>query len=131
LHESGGTPLNEFLTSLDIPTFLTDGNVRVERANADALALVQKDREQVEDHLGGEVFECVNAGLPGGCGKTEKCSACTVRDTVTHTYLTGESHIRVPATLRVQQKGGVEELSFYITTEKVGDRVLVQAEPES
>lgn len=78
--------------------------------------------------MGGDVFDCVNAKLPGGCGMTELCSACTVRNTVTHTYRTGESQIGVPTTLRVQQEGVTKEVVFDLTTEKVGDRVLVQVE---
>jgi len=128
---SRGTPLPEFLASLDIPTFLTDGNFRFERANTEALSFVGKDREEVEGVLGGEVFECVNAGLPGGCGKTEKCSVCTVRNSVEHTHLTGESRIRVPSTLMIHGDGSVRERRFFLTTEKVGERVVVQVEPDN
>ena len=113
---------------MDFPTLLVDGEGRVRTANPDALAMVGKNQVQVEDQLGGDVFECVNASLPGGCGMTELCSACTVRNTVTHTYLTGESQIGVPATLRVRKEGVTEEIFFDLTTEKVGDRVLVQVE---
>jgi hypothetical protein len=129
LGESGETPIQVFLDSLDIPTFLAGGDMRVKRANSDILGLVGKEKAQVEDHLGGEVFECVNSFEPGGCGKTEKCSACTVRNTVTHTFDTGESQVQIPAILKVRQEGGPVEMKFHLTTEKVGDRVLVQVEP--
>ena len=114
---------------MDVPTLLVDGEARVRAANPDALAMVGKNQDQVVDQLGGDVFECVNAGLPGGCGMTELCSACTVRNTVTFTYRTGESQIGIPATLRVRQEGVTKDIFFDLTTEKVGDRVLVQVEP--
>jgi len=126
-----GTPVEEFLESLGIPTLLVDGPGVVEGANSGVLGLVGKTQGEVDGRLGGEVFDCVNAGLPGGCGRTVHCSACTVRNTVTRTYTTGKSETRVPAILKVRPEGIPEEIAFYITTEKVGDRVLVQIESAS
>ena len=124
-----GTPLREFLASMDVPTLLVDGDGRVRNANPDALVMVGKTHDQVVEQLGGDVFECVNATLPGGCGQTELCPACTLRNTVTHTYRTGKNQIGVPTTLRVRQEGVTREIFFDLTTEKVGDSVLVQVEP--
>ena len=124
-----GTPIGDFLESLGIPTLLVDGPGVVERANEGALRVVGKSHEEVGGRFTGEVFDCVNADLPGGCGRTVHCSACTVRNTVTLTYTTGESQRRVPAILKIRPEGIPEELAFYITTEKRGDRVLVQIEP--
>jgi hypothetical protein len=126
-----GTPLLDFLSSLEIPTLIVDGEGRVQAANAETLDMVQKELDAVEGYLGGNVFSCVNANLPGGCGKTELCSACTVRNTVTHTYQTGETQLRVPASLEVSGKGGVKELEFLLTTQRMGERVLLRIEPSS
>ena len=127
--ESGGVPLKEFLNALSVPTFLVDGSGRVETANAAGLGMVEKTEAEVADHLGGEVFDCVNAELPGGCGQTEFCPACTVRNTVTATHRTGKSHHRVPATLTIRRGQKMMEMSFVLSTEKVGERVWVQVEP--
>jgi PAS domain-containing protein len=124
-----GTPLRDFLESLEVPTLLVDREVRVQVANPPTLEMVGKSREEIEGYLPGEVFRCVNADLPGGCGQTELCSACTVRNTVNETYETGESRIRVPATLRVRWDGESARIKFLLTTEKAGERVLVQVEP--
>jgi PAS domain-containing protein len=114
---------------LDVPAFLVDGEGKIRAANPGTMEMVGKTQEEVDDHLGGEVFNCVNAELPGGCGQTELCSACTVRNTVTETYETGQSHVRVLATLRVREAEGSTDLEFLLTTEKAGDRVLVKIEP--
>jgi hypothetical protein len=123
-----GIPLGDFLGSLGIPTLLATGDWVVERANQGVLDMVGSSQGAVDGKLGGEVFECANATLPGGCGQTILCSACTVRKTVTETHATGESQIRVPVTLEVSPRGVLGEIAFLITTEKVGDRVLVQIE---
>ncbi len=127
--ERQGTPLREFLESLEVPTFVVNAEGRMRAANSPTLEMVGKPWEEAEDHLAGEVFRCVNAELPGGCGQTELCSACTVRNTVTRTYETGRSQIRVPATLHVSRDGKTVAFELRLTTEKVGDRVLVQVEP--
>ena len=126
-----GTPLNEFLESLEIPTLLVSGDGIVGRANQEAMGLVGKNEAEVDGRPGGEVFDCVNSTLPGGCGRTIHCSACTIRQTVTHTYETGESRSQVPAVLKIRPHGVPEQISFFVTTEKVGDRVLVQIDPRN
>jgi PAS domain-containing protein len=130
LGDPDGIPLREFLAGLDVPTFLVDDDGRVRAANPGTLGMVGKTEDQVTGQLGGKVFSCVNADLPGGCGMTELCSACTVRNTVTETYETGQSQVRIPSTLRVESEEGEIELAFFLTTEKVGGRVLVQIEAE-
>ncbi|MBT8397507.1 MAG: hypothetical protein KJN92_11095, partial [Gemmatimonadetes bacterium] len=120
-----GIPMREFLGSLGVPTLLVTEDVVVERANPAASDMVGKSLDGITGKRGGEVFECENAALPGGCGQTPLCSACTVRRTVTETYQTGDSQVCVPVTLTVDTEGTPGEISFLITTEKVGDRVLV------
>jgi len=119
----------ELLDSLDVPTLLVSSDVVVEGANEAALALVEKALPSVQGTPGGEVFGCVNADLPGGCGRSSLCSACTVRNTVVKTYRSGRSGIRVRAVLQVWSGGAPRDVGFLLTTEKVGDRVLVQVEP--
>ena len=124
-----GTPIERFLESLGIPTLLVTGDVVVEGANLLAREMVGPTQDSLAGKFGGEVFDCVNATLPGGCGQTVHCSACTLRRTVTETHTTGESQLRVPATLKIHPEGLTQEIVFYVTTEKVGDRVLIQIEP--
>ena len=76
----------------------------------------------------GDVFECANARLPGGCGRTIHCSGCTLRRTVTDTFTTGRSHVRVPAYLRRRRDEDAGAVSLLITTEKVGGVVLLRVD---
>ncbi len=123
-----GTPLEEFLDSLGVPVMVVSEDLQLEVANEAALALAGKDREHAMGRLGGEVFECVNANLPGGCGRTTRCSGCAIRGSVTYTFRTGEGRHRVPATLKAGPVGAVLEFDLFVTTEKAGDRVLLKLE---
>jgi ferredoxin len=80
----------------------------------------------MQDRRGGEVFECVNARLPGGCGKTIHCSACVVRRSVTTTHRTSLPQSMVPATLKRSSPAGPVNVALQITTVKVGEMVMLR-----
>lgn len=128
-----GMPLGEFLDALPQPVLLVDDGVGVVDANA-AARTSYPDGDHGDGRLLGDVFECVNARKPGGCGRAVHCSGCTIRHAVEHTFETGEPRLRVPATLTVGSDDEPEEIALYVTTEKVGGRVLLRVErpsPES
>jgi PAS domain-containing protein len=120
-----GIPLHRFLDSIDIPVALVDGNVRVVYANPSAHQLLDKPLDAIEHHLGGEVFECEYSYLPGGCGRTTKCSACTFRNAVTRCYETGEAEHDIVVTLKQRTDHGPAALSLRISTRKANNRVLL------
>jgi hypothetical protein len=76
--------------------------------------------------MGGDVFECAYARLPGGCGRTAHCSGCTIRQTVMDTVRTGQGHLRAPAYLNRATPDGVQRIPLTISTERVGDFVLLR-----
>lgn len=53
----------------------------------------------------------------------ERCVVCTIRNTVMDTQRTGKARERAPAWLFKKNAG---RLAFLISTEKVGDRVLLR-----
>jgi hypothetical protein len=118
--------LTEFLNRLTAPVLLVDDNVCVRGFNEQARALLGKNPPAILDHLAGDVIECAYARLPGGCGNTEHCKACTIRRTVTGTHATGVSQENVPSYADVVAPGGVREVRLKISTEKVGLFVLLR-----
>jgi len=115
-------PLQDFLDGLSAPILVIDATIRILTANQAACQLLSKDLRIIRNHLPGDVSECQNAALPGGCGGTVHCSGCAVRLTVTDTMRTGRSHKEVPA--YVNQKD--RRLSLRISTEKAGECVLLR-----
>jgi len=123
-----GINIRKFLDMLDAPVFLVDNDVNVLAANAKAVEIAGKPLRMVTGNLCGEVFECRNAYLPGGCGKTVYCSGCAIRASVNQTNTTGIPVIRRPAVInRKEEQGGKTRL--YISTKKEGDIILLRVEP--
>jgi len=120
-------PLTTFLDALEAPVLLVTEDVEVRKTNTRARELVGKTEDALRGLLGGEVFDCVYAALPEGCGRTVHCSGCTIRRSVGHTFSTGEALERIPATLR--RRASDEEprdTEIYVTTRKVEGRVLLR-----
>ncbi len=121
-----GRSAGQFLESLGDPVFLVGAGSRVVSANSAARAVVGKELTAIEDQLGGDVFECANAGLPGGCGRTVHCKACTIRNTVEETLASGIGAERVTAFQSVLTPTGVQQRRYLISTERVGDSVMLR-----
>ncbi len=108
---------------------LVNGDLRVLDVNPAGEAMLGAERASLIGRLGGDVFECENSKLPGGCGRSVHCSGCVLRETITSTWSTGSPHTRVPATLSVKADDDPSEIALFVTTAKVGDRVLLRIDP--
>ena len=122
--------LREFLDQISIPVVLVSYEGLVKTANQQACALLGKDLSQIEEGLGGDVFECAYARLPGGCGNTYHCSGCVIRRSVTDTYQTGKPANRIPATLKQNSPENPQEIKYLISTEKFGAYVILKIHGE-
>ena len=86
-----GLPLDKYLDHFDQPVLIVDSNARVVAANRQAQDALGKAEREVAGFLGGEVLECVYAKRPEGCGCTEHCAVCTLRNMVNEIMETGQS----------------------------------------
>ncbi len=118
--------IQEFLEKLPFPVMVVDDDVVVLAANKLALTLLGKSEYEVVDKLGGVVVECAYSEQPGGCGKTSFCRGCQLRESVTRTYISGRSLKGIEATLTTMMDDTLVDVMHHITTEKMGDLVLVR-----
>ena len=121
-----GMKLTAFLDSLAAPVLLVDSTGSVKTANQQAQALLRKDLPDIEGHQPGDVFECVHAETPEGCGHTIHCGGCAIRRTVMDTFRSGKSHVNVPAFVNRGTSGDGWKVDLLISTEKVKDVVLLR-----
>jgi hypothetical protein len=123
--------LREYLDRLDVPVVVVDDDLRVVTANGRARSLFGKELPEIEGSYSGNVLECAYSRHPGGCGTTVHCRTCTIRNTVTDTYRTAKSHVKVPAYANRQSGDGEEKVRFLISTEKAGAFVLLRIDEVS
>lgn len=129
---SGRHPtLDEFLNQLAVPVLVVDTQGMILLANRYALDILGRDLNRVQGYKGGDAMECAYARLPGGCGQTVHCKACTIRNNVLKTFDTGQSLQRVPAYLDCRTDDGVVRNRFQISTRKVEDTVLLRIDQVS
>ena len=122
----GSSSMDEFLDSLPQPILVVDSDARVLASNQAACDFLGKDREALGGTLGGEAMECIHSRAPGGCGGTVHCKSCTIRNSVTRTYATGRACWQVLAHMDLIDSNSKAEVRFLISTEKLGDTVLLQ-----
>lgn len=116
---------------LDKPVLLVDQDMHVLSGNWLSQTLTGKQIADITGKLSGDVFECENAILPGGCGVTIHCSGCVIRNSVNETYKTGIPVYQRPAILNHGYTGIPTSVDLLISTRKAGNVVLLQVEQAS
>lgn len=115
------------LESIDAPVLLMQGNPRqVVTANRKALELFGKELHEVENHRGGEVFDCVHSFTEAGCGKDVNCENCKIKNAIVDTFVTANSQNGVSTELSIKKPAGTRTFVLQVSTEKVGDLALVR-----
>jgi hypothetical protein len=76
--------------------------------------------------MGGDAFECSYAKQDLGCGKSIHCKTCAIRNTVMDTLESGHGFDKVPAFQSIDTPNGETIIKFIITTEKVGEHILLR-----
>ena len=126
LYAKLGLNLESFLDRLSAPVLVVDEMSNIKTANSQARDILQKELPEIEGLSSGEVFECVHSKHPDGCGKTIHCDGCTIRNSVNDTYLSGRSHIEVPAYIDRGNPGDSKKVAYLISTEKLKEVVLLR-----
>ena len=116
------------LNCINEPVLVINSEGIVKTANKSGQKLLSKKSEDIENHLGGDVFECSYSNKAGGCGNTVHCKACAIRNIVMDTLSTGQGYKNVPAFQSIDTSDGTKILKFHISTEKVGDSILLRIE---
>ena len=117
------------LEAIDAPVLLMQGNPRqVVTANQKTLALFGKELREVEDHRGGQVFDCIHSFTEAGCGKDVNCENCKIKNAIVDTFTTAQSHHGVSAELPTRKAKEIKTYTLQISTEKVGDLALVKVD---
>jgi CheY-like chemotaxis protein len=106
---------------------LVDLEGRALGANSRLADVVHRPHSSVPQLLIGDVISCLNAPLPGGCGRTPQCSRCEIRQAVDRTRSSGTSSTGVTAYATVSSPDGPALHRLSLSLEPVGaDAVLIR-----
>ncbi len=123
-----GLSLSDYLNELRQPVLVLDKNSRVITVNEPGQRVLGKTIPEIAGYLGGEVFGCVHAEEPEGCGGSLHCLSCVIRNTVEDTHKTGQAHLNVAACQDLDTISGPRLTRFIISTEKIADLVVLKIE---
>jgi len=124
---SSAAALKALVDAIDAPVLVMQAEPRlVYTANRKALELFNKGLDQVEQHRGGQVFDCVHAFTKAGCGKDEHCQPCKIKNAIVDTLSTGRPYNNVSTELDIRKSAGTSAFTVQISTEKIGDMALVR-----
>jgi len=118
--------LEDFIDKLKKPIIIMNSKCVVLGANQKTLKMLQKSKNALKNQNAGDVMQCVYADLTEGCGHTVHCSGCTIRNSVTKTYETGQSQKNIEAYQYLNTPEKKKRMNLLISTEKIGDFVLLQ-----
>jgi PAS domain-containing protein len=96
--------------------FIVDDDMHILYANATAQKHLLPDNERFLKQKGGNALKCVNSLTPPeGCGKSEACKTCVIRNSVNSAY-EGKETRRKETVFKKDQGGIISELELLITT---------------
>ena len=121
-----GVELGRYLEGVGAPVMLIDHDGVVVAASRQALERLGMDASEVEGKLCGDVFRCVNASLPGGCGKTVHCPKCALRRCVVATVGSKKGVSDAPVRLKTGDPDAPKWLGIVVTTEYFSGVVMLR-----
>jgi nitrogen-specific signal transduction histidine kinase len=108
------------LDAMPNPVFLVDADVAISSLNQAAEALVGENPKQIIRRRAGEILHCIHSQeAEAGCGRSEFCSDCLVRNSVTEAFEQGTT-VRENAKLELVTPQGVEEVYLSIIASPFG-----------
>jgi PAS domain S-box-containing protein len=98
--EQSEAELSAIYNYTPISILLVDNERRIRKINKSALKFTDLQEEEVFGIHGGEALRCLYSIEDSqGCGFSEYCNECVIRNTVLDTFKTHKPHINVEATL--------------------------------
>jgi hypothetical protein len=117
--------LNTILDKIPFPIFLMDDDVRIHVYNLAAISLIDIELYRVNKVGCGDAFNCVHS-MPDGCGESEACKECVIRNSVRKSY-GGSKVVREKTDIQLVRGSKVEQIQMFVTTEplKYNDELCV------
>ena len=107
--------LRAILEAFPIPVLIVDEGLTIHDANQASKKLLGDDISAKLMKLCGDTLGCIHAiSTSGGCGTTDHCAECVLRQTST-SAAKGESSFRRLSKMKIQSDGQVQEISLLVS----------------
>ena len=101
--------------AMPLPVFVVDADVNILECNATAVRLLKQDEWPGKPRRSGDVLHCLHAAdSPDGCGHSEACASCRLREAV-RTAAGGRSVNRQWAEMELIQEGKPVTVSLRVS----------------
>lgn len=104
------------LDGIPTPIFIVDDDLRILDSNIAGMNLLPWKRGLIVKNRCGDLFKCSHShGKGGGCGKSEECKKCIIRNSVKESYK-GKRVLRKKARIEVVNNNKEQALYLLVTT---------------
>jgi nitrogen fixation/metabolism regulation signal transduction histidine kinase len=103
------------LDALPSSVLVMDQDLMIHDANRSAFELLGKRPEKILSRLCGDILNCIHARQSsGGCGTTDYCPKCVIRQTV-EAVVHGKNIFRRTGEMKLEEDEQVREIHFIVT----------------
>ena len=114
-HLIGEKHLRSMFDAFPFPVFIMDRNLAVQDYNRASKRLFGNNIGTRLRHLCGELLSCVHANnSPGGCGKSQFCSECVIRE-ITEAIFNGESSFKRIANMVIERENKAYDICLLVS----------------
>jgi PAS domain-containing protein len=127
--EQKGLEMRQYLRTLfdtsPLPTFVVDGDVQIQDYNTAAAALLGPEPEMAFHRRGGDALGCIHAEAKG-CGQSEPCRDCVIRNSV-KTAIRGQTTHREIHKAELRRGGNTTVIDLLVTAAPLPEAEREQA----
>jgi hypothetical protein len=102
------------LNAIPVPVFVVDSDIRIVDHNDAGARLLLPDKPLIMRQRGGEIWHCIHAQAREGCGQSEFCKDCVIRQCVTEASK-GKQIYRQRARMEFDQRGKTRQTLLLVT----------------
>jgi transcriptional regulator with PAS, ATPase and Fis domain len=118
--------LKDFLEDYACAVAVVDKEANVLALNSAAEKMFKKDLKVIKGSKVGDFVECAWAKMPGGCGLSEHCQACTIRKMLNITVSSGKPQPETRAYIwGGSESDKIPRKKVFISTAKEGDLIRI------
>jgi nitrogen-specific signal transduction histidine kinase len=123
---SNNLVIDPIIHNLPVAILVVDKERKVMLSNKAAEFLANKSESQLFDLYGGQALGCIHADSEEGCGFTEHCDACDVKNAVLETFLSKKDRESFDTKINLKLYGSrdIKVSATYLNLDEIRDEIV-------